>query len=104
MLSCGVTLPLQGFIARFLADARLSPAQLAPNSYRILMGMWVLWSLNGYEAPSPREIRHFYSLRPAGHGGTYFLSSTSAKHWMPKGAVNPGRVQVFDDEKEKGFL
>ena len=42
MLSCGVTLSLQPFIARFLADARLSPVQLAPNSYRILMGMWML--------------------------------------------------------------
>ena len=104
MLSCEVTLPLQGFIARFLADAGLSPAQLAPNGYRILMGMWMLRSLNGYEAPTPREIRHFYSLSPAGHGGTYFLSSTPAKHWMPKGIVNPGRVQVSDDEKEKGFL
>src|SRR5579862_1840019 len=69
MLSCGVTLPLQGFIARFLADAGLSPAQLAPNSYRILMGMWTLWSLNGYEAPTPCEIRHFYSLRPSGNEG-----------------------------------
>ena len=63
MLSCGVTLPLQPFIARFLADARLSPVQLAPNSYRILMGMWMLWKLKGYEPPTPREIRHFYSLR-----------------------------------------
>ena len=52
----------------------------------------------------PREIRHLYSLYPAGHGGTYFLYSTPAKHWMPKGVVNPGRVQVSDDEKEKGFL
>ncbi|KAK4856461.1 hypothetical protein QYF36_017772 [Acer negundo] len=34
MFSCGVTLPLQPFIARFLADAELAPAQLAPNSYR----------------------------------------------------------------------
>ena len=68
------------------------------------MGMWMLWSLNGYEAPMPREIRHFYSLRPAGHGGTYFLSSTPMKNWIPKGAVNPGKVQVSNDEKEKGFL
>ena len=75
MLSCGVTLPLQGFIARFLVDVGLSPAQLAPNSYRILIGMWALWSLNGYEAPTPREIRHFYSLRPLGDGGTYYLRS-----------------------------
>ena len=68
------------------------------------MGMWTLWSLNGYEAPTPCEIRHFYSLRPSGNGGTYYLSFTPAKHWMPKGVVNPGRVEVSEDDKEKRFL
>ena len=99
-----MTLPLQDFIVRFLADARLSPVQLAPNSYRILMGMWMLWTLKGYEPPTPREIRHFYSLCQAGYGRTYFLSSTPMENWIPKGAVNPGRVQASDDEKKKGFL
>ncbi|KAK3189397.1 hypothetical protein Dsin_028958 [Dipteronia sinensis] len=33
MLTSGVTLPLQPFIARFLADAGIAPAQLSPNSY-----------------------------------------------------------------------
>ena len=37
MLSCGVTLPLQPFITRFLAEAQIAPAQLTPNGYRILM-------------------------------------------------------------------
>ena len=68
------------------------------------MGMWMLWTLKGYEPPTPREIRHFYSLLQAGYGETYFLSSTPMENWIPKGAVNPGRVQVSDDEKKKGFL
>ena len=42
MLGCGVTLPLQPFIARFLADAMLAPAQLSPNSYRILMALCMI--------------------------------------------------------------
>ena len=40
MFSCGVTLPLQPFISRFLAEAQIAPAQLAPNSYRILGPVW----------------------------------------------------------------
>ncbi|KAK0582668.1 hypothetical protein LWI29_028346 [Acer saccharum] len=63
MLSCGVTLPLQPFIARFLAEAQIAPAQLAPNSYRILMCLCLMWKLKGYGPPTPREIRHFYTLR-----------------------------------------
>ncbi|KAK0570739.1 hypothetical protein LWI29_005682 [Acer saccharum] len=65
MLNCGVTLPLQPFIARFLMEARIAPAQLAPNSYRILMCLGLMWKLKGYEPPTPREIHHFYTLRQA---------------------------------------
>ncbi|KAK0576231.1 hypothetical protein LWI29_013973 [Acer saccharum] len=71
MISCGVTLPLQPFIARFLAEAQIALAQLAPNSYRILMCLCLMWKLKGYGPPTPREIRHFYTLRQAGNGGTW---------------------------------
>ena len=58
----------------------------------------------GLWASYPHEIRHFYTLRQAGHGGTYFLLSSPVKNWIPEGAVNPEPVQVFDDEKKKGFI
>ena len=104
MLSCGVTLPLQPFVARFLAEAQIAPAQLAPNSYRILMCLCLMWKLRGYEPPTPREIRHFYTLRQAGSSGTYFLASAAVENWIPEGAVNPGQVEVSSDEKKKGFI
>ncbi|KAK0594151.1 hypothetical protein LWI29_002974 [Acer saccharum] len=104
MLSCGVTLPLQPFIARFLAEARIAPAQLTPNSYRILMCMCLIWKLKGYGPPTPREIRHFYMLRQAGNGGTYFLLSSPVENWIPEGVANPGQVEVSSDEKKKGFI
>ncbi|KAK0581929.1 hypothetical protein LWI29_019678 [Acer saccharum] len=85
MLSCGETLPLQPFIARFLAKAQIAPAQLAPNSYRILMCLCLMWKLKGYGPPTPREIRHFYTLRQAGNGGTYFLLSSPVENWIPEG-------------------
>ncbi|KAK0589958.1 hypothetical protein LWI29_020625 [Acer saccharum] len=104
MLSCGVTLPLQPFIARFLAEAQIAPAQLAPNSYRILMCLCLMWKLKGYGPPTPREIRHFYTLRQAGNGGTYFLLSSPVENWIPEGVANPGQVEVSSDEKKKGFI
>ncbi|KAK0578023.1 hypothetical protein LWI29_003785 [Acer saccharum] len=91
MLSYGVTLPLQPFIARFLAEAQIAPAQLAPNSYRILMCLCLMWKLKGYGPPTPREIRHFYTLRQAGNGGTYFLLSSPVENWIPEGVANPGQ-------------
>ncbi|KAK0579968.1 hypothetical protein LWI29_034168 [Acer saccharum] len=104
MLSCGVTLPLQPFIARFLAEAQIAPAQLAPNSYRILMCLCLMWKLKGYGPPTPREIRHFYTLRQAGNGGTYFLLSSLVENWIPEGVANPGQVEISGDEKKKGFI
>ncbi|KAK0600499.1 hypothetical protein LWI29_015539 [Acer saccharum] len=104
MLSCGVTLPLQPFIARFLVEAQIAPAQLAPNSYRILMCLCLMWKLKDYGPPTPREIRHFYTLRQAGNGGTYFLLSSPVENWIPEGVANPGQVEVSSDEKKKGFI
>ncbi|KAK0576949.1 hypothetical protein LWI29_025733 [Acer saccharum] len=104
MLSCGVTLPLQPFIGRFLAKTQIAPAQLAPNSYRILMCLCLMWKLKGYGPPTPREIRHFYTLRQAGNGGTYFLLSSPVENWIPEGVANPGQVEVSSDEKKKGFI
>ncbi|KAK0581614.1 hypothetical protein LWI29_015941 [Acer saccharum] len=104
MLSCGVTLSLQPFIARFLAEAQIAPAQLAPNSYRILICLCLMWKLKGYGPPTPHEIRHFYTLRQAGNGGMYFLLSSPVENWIPEGMANPGQVEVSSDEKKKGFI
>ncbi|KAK0571519.1 hypothetical protein LWI29_017437 [Acer saccharum] len=104
MLSCGVTLPLQPFIARFLMEAQIAPAQLAPNSYRIMMCLCLMWKLKGYGPPTPREICHFYTLRQAGNGGTYFLLSSPVENWIPEGVANPGQVEISGDEKKKGFI
>ncbi|KAK0580075.1 hypothetical protein LWI29_036020 [Acer saccharum] len=102
MLSCGVTLPLQPFIARFLAEAQIAPAQLAPNSYRILMCLCLMWKLKGYGPPTPREIRHFYTLRQAGNGGTYFLLSSPVENWILEGVANPGQVEYLAMKRKKG--
>ncbi|KAK0591234.1 hypothetical protein LWI29_037327 [Acer saccharum] len=104
MLTCGVTLPFQPFITWFLAEARLAPAQLTPNSYRILMCMWHMWHRMKWPPPTPHKIRHFYSLRLVGKTGIYFLQSTQPEFWIPKDVVVKGRIEPTMDEKIKGFV
>ena len=104
MLSCGVTLPLQPFITWFLADAQISPTQLAPNSYRILMCLWHFWYRMKLPPPTPREIRYFYTLRQSGRSGTYFLLSSKPDHWIPKGVEVIGKVDTTKEDKAKGFI
>ncbi|KAK0606615.1 hypothetical protein LWI29_001543 [Acer saccharum] len=104
MLTCGVTLPFQPFITWFLAEARLAPAQLTPNSYRILMCMWHMWHRMKRPPPTPREIRHFYSLRPVGKTRIYFLQSSQPELWIPKDVVVKGEIEPTTEEKMKGFV
>ncbi|KAK1583644.1 hypothetical protein Q3G72_025792 [Acer saccharum] len=103
MLTCGVTLPFQPFITWFLAEARLASAQLTPNSYRILMCMWHMWHRMKQPPPTPREIRHFYSLRPVGKTGIYFLQLSQPELWIPKDVMVKGEIEPTTEEKMKGF-
>ncbi|KAK0588977.1 hypothetical protein LWI29_007964 [Acer saccharum] len=68
------------------------------------MCLCLMWKLKGYGPSTPREIRHFYTLRQAGNGGMYFLLSSPVENWIPKGVANPGQVEVSSDEKKKGFI
>ncbi|KAL5846259.1 hypothetical protein ACOSQ3_009783 [Xanthoceras sorbifolium] len=62
-LEIGMCLPLQPYVRRFLREVGLAPAQLSPNSWRILIGMWYLWRLNGIDTdPTLSEIKHCYKL------------------------------------------
>ncbi|KAK0570834.1 hypothetical protein LWI29_007215 [Acer saccharum] len=68
MLSCGVTLPLQPFISRFLPEAQIALVQLAPNSYRILMCLCLMWKLKGYGSQRPYAPRDPPLLYPKASG------------------------------------
>ena len=62
MLCYGVTLPFQPFIYRFVGQLRLSPFQLSPTCYCILMCMCVLWQSNGLPPHTFCKKLHFYQM------------------------------------------
>ncbi|KAL5828790.1 hypothetical protein ACOSQ3_018258 [Xanthoceras sorbifolium] len=77
-LEIGMCLPLQPYVRRFLREVGLVPAQLSPNSWRILIGMWCLWRFNGIDTdPTLSEIKHCYKLvgHARGGDGWWHLSS-----------------------------
>ncbi|KAK3230169.1 hypothetical protein Dsin_002050 [Dipteronia sinensis] len=79
ILMSGVTLPLQPFITRFLAEAGITSDQLSPNSYRVLMSLWHLWKQIGAKYPQP----HKKSLTSIlwDHKGFIWGFPTSNKYW-----------------------
>ena len=68
------------------------------------MCMWHMWHRMKRPPPTPREIRHFYSLRPVGKSGVYFLQSAQSEFWIPKDVVVKGQIEPTTDEKMKGFV
>ncbi|KAK0594636.1 hypothetical protein LWI29_008508 [Acer saccharum] len=75
-----------------------------PENAVAIYGAMLNCGLKGYGPLTPREIRHFYTLRQAGNGGTYFLLSLPVENWIPEGVANPGQVEISSDEKKKGFI
>ena len=68
------------------------------------MCLWHMWHRMKWPPLTPHEIRHFYSLRPLGKSGIYFLYSTKPEHWIPKDVEVRGQVESTTDEKMKGFV
>ncbi|KAI9199937.1 hypothetical protein LWI28_000556 [Acer negundo] len=86
-------------------EKEISPAQLAPNSYHILICIWHMWHRMNLPPPLPlHEIRHFYTSRQLGQTGAYFLLSDKHDHWIPKGVKVTREVQVAIDDKMKSFV
>ncbi|KAL5831442.1 hypothetical protein ACOSQ4_016796 [Xanthoceras sorbifolium] len=53
----GAKLPLQPYLRRVLREIGIAPAQLNPNGWRILIGMWSLWKdIGATSDPTFREI------------------------------------------------
>ncbi|KAK0574802.1 hypothetical protein LWI29_029323 [Acer saccharum] len=86
MLYCGVTLPIPGFIARFLSSIKCAPMQLTPNAYRNLIGLYCLWRSLNFDAPTVNEIKHCLIFRKSvNETGSYFLASYHSSRWLPIG-------------------
>ncbi|KAK0596764.1 hypothetical protein LWI29_018741 [Acer saccharum] len=86
MFYCGVTLPIPGFITRFLSSVKCAPMQLTPNAYRNLIGLYCLWRDLNFGEPSVNEIKHCLILRKSiNEIGSYYLGSYHPSRWMPIG-------------------
>ena len=68
------------------------------------MCLWHMWYQMKLPPPTPREIRHFYTLRQSVRSGTYFLLSSKPDHWIPKGVKVVGKVDSTKEDKAKGFV
>ena len=68
----GLRLPIHPFIMELFAYLHLAPAQLVPNSWRIVISCMVVWmSANDGDVIKKDKFLHFYYLRKSKDLGYY---------------------------------
>ena len=78
LLRLGVRLPLHPFIHDILEVLDLSPTQLTPNSYRLMLGSYVAWRIANDHDLTPREFFFLFTVKQSsGAEGYYFLTKWS---------------------------
>ena len=84
-LEIGARLPLQPYLRRVLREIGIAPAQLNPNGWRVLIGMYSLWKGMKYPPPTFAEIGHCYSLysHKSGGDGWWALASRDKQGGEP---------------------
>lgn len=62
-LGCGS--PMHPFLHQIINIYNIPPIQLSPNSYRTIIGLYMMYRGKGYDAPSVDEVTHFLQIRRA---------------------------------------
>ena len=68
---CGAIPPINAWIVSFTTYLKVAPFQLQPNSYAILVSLFVIFQRRYGRPPSNREIRYLYNLRGYKKGSPY---------------------------------
>ncbi|KAL9450689.1 hypothetical protein AB3S75_012424 [Citrus x aurantiifolia] len=74
-------LPLQPYFVQMLRGLHLAPGQLNLNGWRVLFGLFILWSRCCQSEPTVEEVKHLYQLKssPKDVGWYYFMSNTKTR-------------------------
>ena len=75
LLELGFGNPMHPFLIEIFEYHKIAPIQLSPNSYRLAIGLYMMYINKGYEPPTMEELGFFVSLRQSG-GDTGFFYYT----------------------------
>ncbi|PON71699.1 hypothetical protein PanWU01x14_071540 [Parasponia andersonii] len=75
VLKCGVHLPLHPYIQSVIDYYGVVPFQLTPNTYRYIVGLYILYHKLGLETPSPEEFAWFYQVKSNPSDFGFFYAS-----------------------------
>ena len=114
---CGLSFPLHPWVQNILSALGLAIAQVTPNMWKQLLGMYVIWELSGNGWPTYDEVLSLYKLSYSTKrfcSGAVTLSSrgksvvtklpTSTVHWRSTVCLAGGRWESRGDDLRQNVL
>ena len=96
LIELGFGNPMHPFLVEIFEFHKIAPIQLSPNSYRLAIGIYMMYVNKGYEPPTMEELSYFVSLRHSG-GDTgfyyYTIFTTHGKTGLSAG--NPSNMKFW---------
>ncbi|KAL2476110.1 Plus3 domain-containing protein [Abeliophyllum distichum] len=79
ILAAELRLPFPRVVRKFLREWGITPTQLCPNGWRILIGLLVLWDQLGFPRPSITDFHSLYSFKSDGKRSGWWYASVKVK-------------------------
>ena len=96
LLELGFGNPMHPFLIEIFEFHKIAPIQLSPNSYRLAIGIYMMYVNKGYEPPTMEELSYFVSLRQSGGDvGFYYYTVFSTLGRTGLSAGNPSNMKFW---------
>ena len=102
LVKLGVGAPLHPYFRAISEWFDIAPIQLSPNSYRLVITLYIMYVNKGFPPPSMEDLSHFLSLRKVAREAGYFYFAV-CKSYNNMG-FNQGRISNVKNCKEFFFF
>lgn len=99
LVELGIGLPMHPFLHELIKFYDVAPIQLSPNSYRMAIGLYIMYRKKGFPPPSMREISHFLGLRRSGGDlGFFYLALYPSHNKRGFSVGNPSNMKLWKSD------
>lgn len=99
LVSLGVGAPLHPYLREMIELYDLAPLQLSPNSYKLVLTLFILYMDLNFPQPPMDEVSYFFSHQKSDHG--YYYLVVNKQH--NKKGFSSGKVSHEKGWKENFF-
>ena len=96
LVELGFGSPIHPFLLEITNFYNIAPIQLSPNSYRMIIGLYIMYRKKGFPPPTMTEISHFVGIRRSGNDLGFFYVALYPSHNRKGFSVgNPSNMKLW---------